>query len=908
MNIEKMHVISFGKYQDKEINMTKGINLIYGPNEAGKSTIHKFIEGMFYGFYKPYKKNKQFTADYDRFLPWNNSNKYKGILIYENDGKEYRVERNFMKRSDKVEIFNNNTGENITQEYDYDSSIKLYQPASKHLGINKSTFTNTISIGQLSSRTSDDLVKEVKDSLINLSESQDEEISIRNVLDKLDKKLDDIGTARRKKTTPYGKLTVEIKKLEKEKNEAIKIWQHVLEQQEKLNETNNKLKELETRKKDNEEILEYLDQEAIKKTYEEGVQLKKIIDEKKCEIEDIDKYKDVDIELIDLTIKKINTIESLKQIFNEKKSELKEIDQYIKEQESKCSEVKIFEDVDEDNIESIVIEYNLYKDIVKRYKEHREHITELETYLNDGQDNKNIIEDEYLYTNLQEESQILNYQKTKDYTLSEKEYEKLLNQNKKNKIIAIASTLFFVGLIGSGILLSKILLAGLSIIFLVGAVYSFVTCKKNNKKIDMLHNDIIKIKSEEEEKQLKLDEINKKQNGILDKYACTDLMELRNLKDKFIKMNILREDKKKRYSKALEDKNKVEEEKHAKEEWITYYVNLILDTEEINVENINLVKEKYEIFKEAKKNIYAKTQEKNAKVVKINSCNDEINKLEQDIKEITEKYQAAGEDGLKQVKDKKYQYERVLSTLNNKKEMLQRLLGENTLEELKQKLEKYNSTKVNSDKSKEELLLEQENLVDSILIISKDITSYETKIANLQKDVRSIVDIEDDIANKLSKKLEYDNKVKALTIARDAIDDISRDIQNNFAPKLNEKVSNIISNITDKKYTDIKINPNMDILTYEPDSHELINIDSLSKGTIDQMYFGLRLGIIDIIKEDKSLPLILDDCFIQYDDNRLRMVLDALSKLNRQIIILSCHKREHQMLKDMNIEFNPIAL
>ena len=908
MNIEKMHVISFGKYQDKEINLTKGINLIYGPNEAGKSTIHKFIEGMFYGFYKPYKKNKQFTADYDRFLPWNNSNKYKGILIYENDGKEYRVERNFMKRSDKVEIFNNNTGENITQEYDYDSSIKLYQPASKHLGINKSTFTNTISIGQLSSRTSDDLVKEVKDSLINLSESQDEEISIRNVLDKLDKKLDDIGTARRKKTTPYGKLTVEIKKLEKEKNEAIKIWQHVLEQQEKLNETNNKLKELETRKKDNEEILEYLDQEAIKKTYEEGLQLKKIIDEKKCEIEDIDKYKDVDIELIDLTIKKINTIDSLKQIFNEKKSELKEIDQYIKEQESKCSEVKIFEDVDEDNIESIVIEYNLYKDIVKRYKEHREHITELETYLNDGQDNKNIIEDEYLYTNLQEESQILNYQKTKDYTLSEKEYEKLLNQNKKNKIISIASTLFFVGLIGSGILLSKILLAGLSIIFFVGAVYSFVICKKNNKKIDMLHNDIIKIKSEEEEKQLKLDEINKKQNGILDKYACTDLMELRNLKDKFIKMNILRDDKKKRYSKALEDKNKIEEEKHEKEEWLTYYVNLILDTKEINVENINLVKEKYEIFKEAKKNIYAKNQEKNAKLVKIESCNDKINKLEQDIKEITEKYQVAGEDGLKQVKDKKYQYQRVLSTLNNKKEMLQRLLGENTLEELKQKLEIYNSTKVNSDKSKEELLLEQENLVDSILIISKDITSYETEIANLQKDVRSIVDIEDDIANKLAKKLEYDNKVKALTIARDAIDNISRDIQNNFAPKLNEKISNIISNITDKKYTDIKINPNMDILTYEPDNHELINIDLLSKGTIDQMYFGLRLGIIDIIKEDKSLPLILDDCFIQYDDNRLRMVLDALSKLNRQIIILSCHKREHQMLKDMNIEFNPIAL
>ncbi|WP_331620538.1 hypothetical protein, partial [Vallitalea guaymasensis] len=182
------------------------------------------------------------------------------------------------------------------------------------------------------------------------------------------------------------------------------------------------------------------------------------------------------------------------------------------------------------------------------------------------------------------------------------------------------------------------------------------------------------------------------------------------------------------------------------------------------------------------------------------------------------------------------------------------------------------------------------------------------KIANLQKDVRPIVDIEEDISNKLNMKSDYDKKIKALTMARDAIENISRDIQNNFAPKLNEKVSNIISNITNKKYNDIKINPNMEILTYEPENHELISIDSLSKGTIDQMYFGLRLGLIDIIKEDKSLPLILDDCFVQYDNDRLKMVMETLGNLDRQIIILSCHRREEEILKGLNVEFNYIAL
>ncbi len=61
----------------------------------------------------------------------------------------------------------------------------------------------------------------------------------------------------------------------------------------------------------------------------------------------------------------------------------------------------------------------------------------------------------------------------------------------------------------------------------------------------------------------------------------------------------------------------------------------------------------------------------------------------------------------------------------------------------------------------------------------------------------------------------------------------------------------------------------MDVLTYEPNQLQLTPIEKLSKGTVDQMYFGLRLSIIDIMSEGASLPLILDDCFTQYDDERL---------------------------------------
>ena len=60
MKIKKLYLTSFGKFYKKDIELSDGFNLIKGLNEAGKSTIHKFIEGMLFGFYKTGGKNKEY--------------------------------------------------------------------------------------------------------------------------------------------------------------------------------------------------------------------------------------------------------------------------------------------------------------------------------------------------------------------------------------------------------------------------------------------------------------------------------------------------------------------------------------------------------------------------------------------------------------------------------------------------------------------------------------------------------------------------------------------------------------------------------------------------------------------------------------------------------------------------------
>ena len=49
MFIKELNLKAFGKFVRKSIYLKDGLNLVYGNNEAGKSTVHSFIEMMFYG-------------------------------------------------------------------------------------------------------------------------------------------------------------------------------------------------------------------------------------------------------------------------------------------------------------------------------------------------------------------------------------------------------------------------------------------------------------------------------------------------------------------------------------------------------------------------------------------------------------------------------------------------------------------------------------------------------------------------------------------------------------------------------------------------------------------------------------------------------------------------------------------
>ena len=96
MVIRRLKIKNFGKIRDKDMELSPGINVLYGENESGKTTTHTFIRSMFYGV-RRLRGKAALNDTYTKYEPWENPAEYGGIMWFTSKGKKYRLTRNFYK-------------------------------------------------------------------------------------------------------------------------------------------------------------------------------------------------------------------------------------------------------------------------------------------------------------------------------------------------------------------------------------------------------------------------------------------------------------------------------------------------------------------------------------------------------------------------------------------------------------------------------------------------------------------------------------------------------------------------------------------------------------------------------------------------------------------------------------------
>ncbi len=207
--------------------------------------------------------------------------------------------------------------------------------------------------------------------------------------------------------------------------------------------------------------------------------------------------------------------------------------------------------------------------------------------------------------------------------------------------------------------------------------------------------------------------------------------------------------------------------------------------------------------------------------------------------------------------------------------------------------EKTESERILEEISSKEDFVPMTKLTWELEHIQRDLQEKQVEYGNLREQLGELQELGDVYGG-------YQEEEKAIVIAIDRMKVIAQNMQKQMQESINQNASEILKQITGGKYQAMFVEDNLHVSLLEDGL--LIAEEQVSRGTRAQIWLALRLAADSILLEEE-MPLILDDAFVFYDDERLEQALRWLAKTGRQVIIFSCQAREESLLKKNGIPY-----
>jgi uncharacterized protein YhaN len=903
MFIKDLNLKSFGKFQHKNVVLQNGLNLICGKNEAGKSTVHNFVETMLYGFKND--KNKYDESLFKKYRPWS-YDQFKGSMIIENGDSDYIIRKDFLDKNTSFTKKNvSAANEEAIPGFSADMEVGEYL-----FDINKSAFSNTLSIKQLSNSTNEELATQVKERILNLSQTKDESISIEKINRKLNSIKNEAGDINNPKSI-LSQYIARVSELNQTRDKSIDARQYTLHLAMEKRKLENKISDVNRKISDINKELDIFKLSILSSKKQKADEVYKEINAIKEELSHYGEGNDIGIDEYEEAVKLLTI---LKQMRDEKallEEEILSINtEMVKlENDPSCSI----------SADGFVVKINLD---YKSYIEGNEKIDKLQEKVKQGIehikafDTDEIAEYAESYdivsSNEQKVSRLNNLLNDSSKSI----FKKLIKSLNIKKTFLIIFAILFLTAAGASTyagyyfdIVEYYFGASIALISLI----LFGVLAKTNKKIKGLKTEVRFINEEQDKLKLTLQSCKAESNNILDEKGCETIAMLKDKCEYYISLKAVIEEKIKllEYDKdslkiAIKSKKILEDDLLNKLSKFNLY-----EITDASIQKLNeIVLEKDKVIQELTKKsaLLDKLSEKYQKLSKdldfeekrfnvILSSNN-INNIEEFKVLINNNYKIA------QLKDKVFNLERIIESI----------LEGYTYDEITQKTKELLENESKNEDAKrinqEEKLKEIHDNEEEKAVLIKEINKIENEIDSIEDITKHLSEIEEEI-DFYNDKIEQNNeKIMVADLAIENINLISDYIKGDFMPLLRSAISENFSYVTGGRYSGVNIDEDMNISVVMADSTEEIDINSLSGGTLDQLYISVRLGFSSLISNNKKIPLILDDSFIQYDEERLEKSLEILDKEKnrRQIILFSCQKREKQILDKLRIEHNYIEI
>jgi len=900
MYINKLYLRAFGKFVYKRIYLGKKFNIIYGENETGKSTIHNFIESVLYGF----DDDVSGTELNKKYKPWD-SNLYKGSLTIDGvNGKKHLVTKDFLL--DTTQVFNKDLDDDKNPSMQEEN---IDYPGEYFFNINKVSYRNTVSIKQLGNKTDKELSIELKNKIINLSSSRDESISINRILSTLNNIKDEAGSEDNPKTL-LGQYALRLKELEKARENTLNANRQVMFLAMEKKKTNSKIQQIDmTITELNKDLIAY-ELSIEKHKYLKAAPVKTELDEVNEKLytfinEDcVQKYSKNDYEEACKLYSSLSIMRNDRHNLRNKRDESQANLNALEEDLSN----NISDDFD---IAKMNANFNAYKTNKITIKDMESKIKiELENVKNFNVEEINKFLENY--DKVEENNTKIEITKV---LLNDKHYELMKNFIKKQNIKS-----FFIILLGTGFIALAIL-AGYAAYYyniqtyyygtaigILGIILYMLSSKSRRRAINA-NKEIESIECRHADYSKNIETLTGKVDEILKSSECEDLNKFKNMyENKKSQQNIINE-KLKLLDYDKDSLNNIEEINNNLE------ANLLKDLKvfcigEITDDNLEKANEIYKRKDSVKADILKYKSE-------IDNINQSLNKMDKEIifeeKRLNMILSSNNMKSIDEFKKAVEHYERYID-LKNKKEycenLLNSILGNTDFDELKVKTEKSNSYEIKEiDKNEQQITIFKMKEEKNKLLLN--INNIDKEIDEIENQVRNLAEVEEEIEFYENKKSVFKEKIQVADIAAEKIIEISDSIKGDFMPLLKKSISENFAYVTSGKYKEVNIDKDMNISVVSEDNQDRnIEIESLSGGTLDQLYLSLRISLSNILSGNQNLPIILDDSFVQYDSNRLKKSIEMLARESerRQIILFTCQEREIEFAKQMNVKFNLIKL
>lgn len=146
MRFESVKAHAFGPFHERTLDLAPGMNVVYGPNEAGKSSWHAALYaglcGMRRGKGQPLKDDREFA---ERHRPWDGSGAWEaGVVVELADGRRVELRHDLAGKVDCSAQDADLAGRDYTSDVLFDGS----PDGSRWLGLNRKSFLSTACIRQ----------------------------------------------------------------------------------------------------------------------------------------------------------------------------------------------------------------------------------------------------------------------------------------------------------------------------------------------------------------------------------------------------------------------------------------------------------------------------------------------------------------------------------------------------------------------------------------------------------------------------------------------------------------------------------------------------------------------------------------------------------------------------------------